>query len=327
MPQLSVNINIYIIPYSYQRFNEQSYFPLSEQFITQSEPAYCALSSMAMVLNALNHDPGRIWKGNWRWVSEETLQCVDDHDRHESHHHHHASSGCSDEHERQAQTLIQTKTQAFFNSQGKREYGRVSSPHPQPPYGRSIDASSGPSTSTPPSCGHDLTRIRDLGMNFGEFQKLAECHGLNMLTYRANSIMDSENKKLLGELGEQQHREQCGAHDQTSEACPSHAHAHTRQDMSAAELKFRSYVRESCHSSSSDMFIIANFSRGFLKQTGDGHFSPVGGYHEEKDMVLILDVARFKYPPFWVPLRQLWGAMEEKDAEVGEARGYFILKK
>lgn len=31
--------------------------------------------------------------------------------------------------------------------------------------------------------------------------------------------------------------------------------------------------------------------------TGDGHFSPVGGYHEGKDLVLILDTARFKYPP------------------------------
>jgi hypothetical protein len=30
---------------------------------------------------------------------------------------------------------------------------------------------------------------------------------------------------------------------------------------------------------------------------GDGHFSPVGGYHAGKDLVLILDTARFKYPP------------------------------
>jgi hypothetical protein len=28
-----------------------------------------------MVLNALNFDPKRVWKGAWRWVSEETLQC------------------------------------------------------------------------------------------------------------------------------------------------------------------------------------------------------------------------------------------------------------
>jgi len=53
----------------------ESFFPLSEQFITQSEPSFCSLSSLAMVLNALNHDPKKIWKGVWRWVTEEMLQC------------------------------------------------------------------------------------------------------------------------------------------------------------------------------------------------------------------------------------------------------------
>ena len=53
----------------------ECYFPLAEQFITQSEPSYCALSSLAMVLNSLNHDPKRIWKGVWRWISEEMLHC------------------------------------------------------------------------------------------------------------------------------------------------------------------------------------------------------------------------------------------------------------
>lgn len=40
--------------------------------------------------------------------------------------------------------------------------------------------------------------------------------------------------------------------------------------------------------------------------TGDGHFSPIGGYSAQEDMVLILDTARFKYPPHWVPLRMLY---------------------
>jgi len=31
-----------------------------------------------------------------------------------------------------------------------------------------------------------------------------------------------------------------------------------------------------------------------LTLAGDGHFSPIGAYHKEKDLVLILDVARFK---------------------------------
>ena len=34
--------------------------------------------------------------------------------------------------------------------------------------------------------------------------------------------------------------------------------------------------------------------------TGSGHYSPVAGYHPGQDLVLILDTARFKYPPYWL---------------------------
>jgi hypothetical protein len=54
----------------------ESYFPLSEQYLTQTDPTLTAVSSLAMVLNALNHDPQRTWKGPWRWNSEEVVQCV-----------------------------------------------------------------------------------------------------------------------------------------------------------------------------------------------------------------------------------------------------------
>jgi glutathione gamma-glutamylcysteinyltransferase len=53
----------------------ESFFPLAEQFVTQSEPSYCSVSSLVMVLNALSYDPKKIWKGAWRWVSEEMLHC------------------------------------------------------------------------------------------------------------------------------------------------------------------------------------------------------------------------------------------------------------
>jgi glutathione gamma-glutamylcysteinyltransferase len=35
----------------------------------------------------------------------------------------------------------------------------------------------------------------------------------------------------------------------------------------------------------------------------------VRGYDEETDSILIMDVARFKYPPHWVPLTDLTDAM------------------
>jgi glutathione gamma-glutamylcysteinyltransferase len=40
--------------------------------------------------------------------------------------------------------------------------------------------------------------------------------------------------------------------------------------------------------------VIVSYSRQVLNQTGTGHFSPIGGYHQSRDLVLIMDVARFK---------------------------------
>ncbi|KAL6564660.1 Glutathione gamma-glutamylcysteinyltransferase 1 [Orobanche minor] len=58
-----------------------------------------------------------------------------------------------------------------------------------------------------------------------------------------------------------------------------------------------------------------------LKQTGAGHYSPIGGCHAGKDMVLVLDVARFKYPPYWVPLTHLWEGMSYINEFTGKSRG------
>lgn len=59
----------------------ESYFHLSDQFVTQLEPYTCGPSTLAMVLNALEIDPRTQWKGYeillifriWRWFSEENL--------------------------------------------------------------------------------------------------------------------------------------------------------------------------------------------------------------------------------------------------------------
>lgn len=41
----------------------KSFFLLIEQFTTQSEPAYCGISTLVMILNALSVDPRQTWKG------------------------------------------------------------------------------------------------------------------------------------------------------------------------------------------------------------------------------------------------------------------------
>ncbi|XP_031483963.1 glutathione gamma-glutamylcysteinyltransferase 1-like isoform X2 [Nymphaea colorata] len=79
--------------------------------------------------------------------------------------------------------------------------------------------------------------------------------------------------------------------------------------------------------SSEECHLITSYHRGAFKQTGTGHFSPIGGYHSGRDMVLILDVARFKYPPHWVPLSLLWEAMDTIDAATGHHRGFMLVSK
>jgi glutathione gamma-glutamylcysteinyltransferase len=73
--------------------------------------------------------------------------------------------------------------------------------------------------------------------------------------------------------------------------------------------------------------MIVSYARPVLNQTGSGHFSPIGGFNQAADMVLIMDVARFKYPPHWVPLSLLYLAMREVDSESGRSRGYTLISK
>eukprot|EP00158_Paraphelidium_tribonemae_P005871 Partr_v1_DN27568_c3_g2_i1_m30554 putative glutathione gammaglutamylcysteinyltransferase len=53
----------------------ENYFQLVGNFTTQSEPAFCGPGSLAMVLNALELDPGKRWKGVWRWYEDTNLEC------------------------------------------------------------------------------------------------------------------------------------------------------------------------------------------------------------------------------------------------------------
>ena len=53
--------------------------------------------------------------------------------------------------------------------------------------------------------------------------------------------------------------------------------------------------------------------------------SPIGGYHAAEDKVLVLDCARFKYPPFFATVKELWESLLPEDPETGKCRGYFII--
>jgi Phytochelatin synthase len=53
----------------------EAYFPLAAQFRTQDSPVLSGHTALVTALNALQIDPRRIWKGPWRWFSEEMLDC------------------------------------------------------------------------------------------------------------------------------------------------------------------------------------------------------------------------------------------------------------
>jgi len=205
----------------------EAYFALAEQFITQSEPAYCGLGSLAMVLNALGMDPRRTWKPPWRWYTEELLECC-----------------------------------------------------------ISLDV------------------VKERGMVFSEFASVARCHGSRVMDYRAKGTLPFD----------------AATQNQTSPP----------ELVSTLDLFRKHVVETACgivNSFNETQYMVVSFDRGTLGQTGIGHFSPVGGYHRGSDMVLILDVARFKYPPYWVHLPLLWEAMQVEDEATQRSRGYFLLSR
>jgi len=73
--------------------------------------------------------------------------------------------------------------------------------------------------------------------------------------------------------------------------------------------------------------LIVNYSRSAVGQTGNGHFSPIGGFDAATDRALVLDTARFKYPPHWMPVELLFAAMKERDGDTGETRGWMLLRR
>ncbi len=73
--------------------------------------------------------------------------------------------------------------------------------------------------------------------------------------------------------------------------------------------------------------LIVNYYRPVLNQKGAGHFSPVAAYDEASARVLILDVARYRYPSVWVRVVDLLSAMQTPDFASGSQRGLLLIKR
>lgn len=72
-------------------------------------------------------------------------------------------------------------------------------------------------------------------------------------------------------------------------------------------------------------FVLVNYLRREIGQERGGHISPLAAYDEDSDRFLIMDVARYKYPPVWVEAEDLWRAMATVDNVSGKTRGFVLV--
>lgn len=198
----------------------ESYFPLAEQFITQGEPAYCGLSTLAMVLNALSIDPNIRWKGGWRWFDEEMV----------------------------------------VNS-----------------------------------CCVKLETVKKQGITLDQFHMMGRCNGARVTLHRPNIDQADDVETFRSHVRRHVRCETWSDGEQETSTTPTNTKAG---------------------------FLVVSYARSALGQTGDGHFSPIAAYYAATDQVLILDVARFKYAPYWVPLESLYHAMTFTDEATKLTRGW-----
>lgn len=72
-------------------------------------------------------------------------------------------------------------------------------------------------------------------------------------------------------------------------------------------------------------FVLANYLRATFNQVGGGHWSALAAYDAASDHVLILDVAKYKYPPVWVSVHSLRDAIATLDSASGKSRGLVLV--
>ena len=93
----------------------------------------------------------------------------------------------------------------------------------------------------------------------------------------------------------------------------------------ANEMNLQSFRETLRTALNKEEFIIVNFLRTGLLQKGGGHHSPIAAYDESTDQFLILDVARYKYPAFWVKAEDLWTGVNTYSTSDQSYRGLVIV--
>ena len=116
--------------------------------------------------------------------------------------------------------------------------------------------------------------------------------------------------------------------DEFSCLAKSHCHVEARRARFTRYQQFLNDL-EAITANNSRQVMVISYSRSRIGQMGQqgGHFSPIGGYNKEENMVLIMDVARGQYPSVWVDAELLYQSMQERELDIlGKSRGYFLLQ-
>jgi hypothetical protein len=136
----------------------------------------------------------------------------------------------------------------------------------------------------------------------------------NVLTERTDAILPRETLARQGMT-----LDQIGGILATQ---PVKAEVHHASDSSVEEFRklASAYLGEPGH------FVIVHYLRRALGQQIGGHISPLAAYDAKADRFLILDVARYKYPPVWVKTADIFAAMNTLDAaNDNKSRGFVLV--
>jgi hypothetical protein len=71
-------------------------------------------------------------------------------------------------------------------------------------------------------------------------------------------------------------------------------------------------------------FVLLNYDRRVLKQSGAGHISPIADYDPARDAFLVLDEAAYRYPFTWIPASLLHAAAQTRDGD--HSRGVLLVE-
>jgi hypothetical protein len=85
--------------------------------------------------------------------------------------------------------------------------------------------------------------------------------------------------------------------------------------------QFKQVIVESL--TANNHYVLVNYHRPVLGQSGGGHISPIASYDAKTDAFLILDEAGYRYPFTWIPADQLYRATKTLDGD--HYRGLLLI--